>query len=130
MKNLDKNTVLYIIIAVAGLILMRICGPVFGTIAVTGAGGFLCSRTRQVYTYPLIALCVNLICSVVQVCQIRSSFDTVRDIAGFEWLFDMVADLSLWAVMFVLSIVLLIGNAIVFLIMLICNVVIKSKFSK
>ena len=109
---------------------MRICGSVFGTLLVVAAGGFLCYRTNKVYTYPLIALGVNLVCSIVKVCRIRSTFDTIKDITEFEWLFSLFADLSVWAVMFVLSVALLIGSAIVFLLMLICNIVIKSQTTK
>ena len=130
MKNINANTILDIIIGIVGLVLMRLLGPVFGTIVVVAAGGVICYRTKTVYTYPLIAVAVNFICSIIQIIRLRSAFNTfemLSDIIELRWLAEMIADMSMGAITTVMGIVFLVGSGLLFVLMLICNTVVKHK---
>ena len=130
MKNINGNTILDVIIGIAGLILMKLLGAVFGTIVIIAAGGFLCYRTKKVYTYPLITVAFNFICSIVEIIKLRKTFNTLEslsDIIELRWLAEMISDMSMSAITIVMGIVFIVGSGLVFTLMIICNTVVKHK---
>ena len=132
MKN--NAAVIDIIIGIVGLILAVLCGPIFGTALLIAAGGVICYRTKHVFIYPLISLAFNFIRSIVTVIQFRVNFGKLGDITNsiveVDWLVDMFADMGVWAITTALSVVMVLGTAFVFLLMVICNVIVNHCSNK
>lgn len=128
-----NNAILNIIIGAAGLLLMWLCGPIFGTVLLTAAGGILCYRTKRPFFYPLIAFAFNFIRSIITVVRYRisfSRFDSIIDFAEWEWIADAFADMGEWAITTIMAFSLVIGSALILLIMVICNVIVKHCSEK
>ena len=127
MKNLDQKTTIDLIIGIAGLVLLKFFGSVFGAAVVVAAGGWLCWRTKKVYTYPLITLVFNFICSIISVVSISSSIDTWLEKIKLDALANLAAEFGAWAITAALSIGMMLYCGFVFLLMIICNFIVKKQ---
>ncbi len=125
--DLDSETVVNLIIGAVGIVLLKVCGAVFGTIIIIAAGGFLCYRTKRVYTYPVVTLIFNFIYSVISVVRISASVDRFLDMVKLDILANLAVEFGTWAITVAISICMVIYCAIVFLLMLVCNIVVKKK---